>query len=100
MRKAAFESLGPFLSTFYNPNKEVLDDQSADIEGEPADTESAEVSSGDGQEEIDIIITDTDVLPEATETQETQDDTPDAENGRFMATRLLHSYLYFFRSRG
>ena len=81
MRKAAFESLGPFLATFYNPDREVLEDiQSADQETETADNESVKVSSCEGPENSNTI-TENSSATNNIDTQEIEADLSESNNG-------------------
>ena len=80
MRKAAFESLGPFLATFYNPDREVLEDiQSADQE--TADNESVKLSSCEGPENSNTI-TENSSATNNIDTQEIEADLSESNNGK------------------
>ena len=82
MRKAAFESLGPFLSTFYIPDKNVLEAiQAADLEADAADN-STEIASREGNEEIHQQVTEISNETNPVDPQEIHTETADTNNGR------------------
>ncbi|KAI6653672.1 Integrator complex subunit 3 isoform X2 [Oopsacas minuta] len=72
VRKAAFESLGPFLTTFYNPDDDIKETQSSDTEQDiTLDPETFDTPTAEASEDVNETIqtesdsnNDTIIMPE------------------------------------